>query len=91
MILINDVECRTQKQAVLEYLKTGKTITQAEATELCGTQRLGAIIYNLRHKSGFDIYKIDCKGTNRFGHNTNYCKYILSNTREEIAKIEKGE
>lgn len=90
-MIINNVEIKTQKQAVLEYLKTGKTITQSEATELCGTQRLGAIIYNLRHKSGFDIYKIDCKTKNRFGNNTNFCKYILANTREEIKKIESNE
>ena len=52
--IINGVECKTQKQAVIEFLKTGKPLSQAEAYEICGSQRLGNIIYLLR-KQGYKI------------------------------------
>jgi len=66
----------TQKQAVFQHLKTGKTLTQEEAYTEIGTQRLGAIIFNLR-KEGSHIESIPIKSTNRFGHNVNLCKYYL--------------
>jgi len=75
---VNGIECKTQMEAVLQYLKMGNYLSQEKATELCGTQRLGAIIYNLRHKVGYDIKKVDCKGRNRFGNPTNFCKYYLA-------------
>ncbi len=90
MILINNVECNTQREVVLEHLKTGKQITQEEAYELCGSQRLGAIIFNLR-KEGYSIYNIEQKGKNRFGHTCNFVKYMLVNTQDQIARIEEGE
>ena len=90
MILINDVECHTQKEVVLQYLKTGKQLTQEQAYELCGSQRLSDIIYKLR-KKGYSIYNILVKGTNRFGNNTNFVKYMLTNTREECNIIENGQ
>ena len=89
MILINNKKCNTQSEAVLEYLKTGKQLTQEDAYDLVGTQRLGAIIFNLR-KKGYDIYSLDCKGKNRFGNTTNFVKYMLSSTREQCKKIENG-
>ena len=67
---------KTQKEAVLQHLKTGKTLTQEEAYNKIGTQRLGAIIFNLR-KDGYAIESIPLKGKNRFGNNVNLCKYCL--------------
>lgn len=89
-MIINGIKCNTQTEAVLQYLKTGKPLDQAKAYELIGTQRLGAIIYNLRHKVGYHIVNIKSKGFNRFGNDTNYTKYALVNTGEEITRIEEG-
>lgn len=44
----------TQLKQVLAYLKQGKTISQAEAIELCDCYRLSAVIDRLR-KQGYDI------------------------------------
>jgi|TARA_R110000787_G_scaffold87489_4_gene186394 hypothetical protein len=77
MILINDVECHTQREVVLEHLKTGQQICQDDAYKLCGSQRLAVIIYNLR-KEGYDICNMNQKGKNRFGNNTNFVKYKLN-------------
>lgn len=85
--IINGIECKTQKQAVLEHLKTGKQITQEEAYDLCGSQRLGSIIHTLR-KKGYRIYNVKCVGKNRFGNYTNFSKYALANTIQEIYNIE---
>ena len=81
---------QNQTTAVLNYLKTGKALCQEEAYEKIGTQRLGAIIYNLRHKYGFDIYSIKSKGKNRFGNSVNFVKYQLGNTQEQIHNISKA-
>ena len=37
-----------RQDRILDYLKTGKTLTAIEAQRIFGTQRLGAYIYNLR-------------------------------------------
>jgi hypothetical protein len=89
MITIKGQKCKTQTDAVLTYLKTGKQLTQEEAYDLVGTQRLGAIIFNLR-KKGYSIYSLKVKGFNRFGNHTNFVKYHLGNTGEEITRIEEG-
>ena len=88
-IIYEGVECKTQAEVVLTHLKKGKQITQEQAYELCGSQRLGAIIFNLR-KKGYNIYNLDVKGKNRFGNTTNFVKYMLMNTQEEIENIENG-
>tara|TARA_Y100000361_G_scaffold134720_1_gene134014 strand:+ start:357 stop:623 length:267 start_codon:yes stop_codon:yes gene_type:complete len=84
---VNGIKCKTQEQAVLEYLKTGKPISQDIAYEVVGTQRLGAIIWKLRNR-GYDISSINSKGKNRFGNNVNFCLYHLSMTQEQIRRIE---
>lgn len=53
--------------AVLDHLQQGKTISQAEAIELCDCYRLSAVIDRLR-KQGFDIVthnepNLNSKGT----------------------------
>ena len=79
----------TQKDFVLELMKTGKPITQKEAYEVCGTQRLSAIIFKLR-KMGYNIYNIPSKSITRFGNTCNFVKYFLSNTVEELQAIENA-
>lgn len=76
-MIINGTKCKTQMEAVLAYLKSGNSLTQKQANELCGTERLGAIIYDLRHKVGYDIIREDCTGKNRFGNNTTFGRYSL--------------
>ena len=46
---------KTQKQAIKEWLLSGKTITPLEALEHFGCFRLGAQIFNLK-KEGMDIH-----------------------------------
>tara|TARA_R100001369_G_scaffold68576_1_gene96173 strand:+ start:43 stop:324 length:282 start_codon:yes stop_codon:yes gene_type:complete len=84
---INGIQCKTQLDAVLVYMKQGKTITQEEAYLKIGTQRLGDIIYRLRGL-GYSINNIQCNGTNRFGNNVSYVKYFLADTPEEQSMIE---
>tara|TARA_R110000824_G_scaffold321727_2_gene508539 strand:- start:870 stop:1145 length:276 start_codon:yes stop_codon:yes gene_type:complete len=87
--IINGVECKTQKQAVIEFLKTGKPLSQAEAYEICGSQRLGNIIYLLR-KQGYRIYNLNIQEKNRFGNYMRFSKYHLSNTKREINDLENA-
>jgi len=88
-MIVNGIKCNSQTEAVLNYLKTGKQLSQEEAYDLVGTQRLGAIIFNLREK-GYDIYSLYCDGENRFGNNVRYVKYCLSSTKEQCDRIENG-
>ena len=44
----------TQLQQVLDHLKQGETISQAEAIDLFGCYRLSAVILKLRD-AGYDI------------------------------------
>jgi hypothetical protein len=44
----------TVKSAVLNYLKSGRTLTSNEALLMFGTSRLGAVIHDLR-KKGYAI------------------------------------
>ena len=51
----DDLELRkTQKQRILEYLKTGKEITKLEALNMFGCFNSGDAIFNLR-KEGYNI------------------------------------
>tara|TARA_R110001606_G_scaffold372382_1_gene529450 strand:- start:404 stop:676 length:273 start_codon:yes stop_codon:yes gene_type:complete len=86
-MIINGKEVTTQIQGVLEFLKTGKPLSQDLAYTKIGTQRLGAIIYQLRHKFGYNIKNIQCNEKNRFGNNVSFVKYFLVNTKEEQEMI----
>ena len=81
---------KTQQNVILEELKSGRPINQKMAYDLCGSQRLGAIIFNLR-KIGYDIMTINTTGINRFGRKTTFAMYHLSNTQEQIKRIENGQ
>lgn len=59
----------TQIAAVRKHLESGKSITPLEAYDLCGTIRLGAIIYRLRHRENMPIKNLNSKNT--------YARYTL--------------
>ena len=66
----------TQTQAVLEWLKTGNSISSYEAFKELGVTRLSAIIFTLR-KKGYDITSEDEKTVNRFGGTVVFSRYKL--------------
>ena len=56
---------------ILDHLQQGKTISQAEAIELCDCYRLSAVIDRLR-KQGFDIATHNEKNLNSKGTHARY-------------------
>jgi hypothetical protein len=73
---------RGQRNAVLNHLKSGKSITSREAYDLYGATRLSAIIHDLRCM-GYTIHTILVDGKTRFGDSCKYAKYILGSESEE--------
>lgn len=59
---------------ILNHFLQGKTITQDEARELYGCNRLASRILNLR-ETGHEIDTIKNKGVNRFGKAVSWAKY----------------
>lgn len=65
----------SQRKVVYQYIKTHKNgISSMEAFDF-GITRLSAIIFDLR-ADGIDIESIPCQCKNRYGHNTNYVRYV---------------
>lgn len=62
----------TQRKAVKEWLKSGKSITAHEAYMLCGTMRLSAIIFYLKNDKGMNI-----ASERIYTDQTNFSKYWL--------------
>lgn len=68
----------TQKQEVLNYMKTHKRgITSFVAFERFGITRLADIIFKLRQE-GFEILTEQLTTKNRYGHVVNYARYSLA-------------
>ena len=63
-----------QENMVLEYLKSGQSITSLEAITLYGATRLSAIIFNLR-KKGHTIITRTIPVINRFGKTVYVAEY----------------
>ena len=61
----------TQDQTILNHLKSGKTITQAEAAKSYGYYRLSANIERLR-KAGYDIVTHYEKNSQTTGRHARY-------------------
>lgn len=61
----------TQLQQVLDHLKQGETISQAEALDLFGYYRLSAIIQHLRN-TGYDIVTDNICNKSGFGRHARY-------------------
>lgn len=59
---------------ILDYLKQGKTLSQAEAIELCDCYRLSAVIELLR-KQGFEIVAHNENNLNSKGTHARYELY----------------
>lgn len=76
---------RTQTEAILAHLKSGRTITPMDALNLYGCMRLGARIFDIRHM-GYDISMTLQTVKNRFGHTVSFAQYKLedasANTKE---------
>lgn len=67
----------SQQAQILEYLKSHRGISQAEAIDAFGCYRLSARIKDLRDR-GFYVSVIMEDGVNRFGRHTRYARYFLS-------------
>jgi hypothetical protein len=46
---MSEPKAGTQHRAILDYLRTGKSLTALEALDLCGCWRLSGRIYDLKH------------------------------------------
>lgn len=73
---------KTQEKIIRNWLESHGSITPKEAEDICGTMRLSAHIWNLRHKSGLDIETVNCTKRNDLGNITNYAKYVLKKKEE---------
>jgi hypothetical protein len=69
----------TRDDRVLAFLKSHETINFFEALYQCGTTRLAAAIWNLRHKRNLTIDKEMIPHTNQFGNTENVAYYKLIN------------
>lgn len=68
---------KSQNQAILAHLKSGKSITQAEAVSLFNCYRLGARIYDLKQQGfAIDSRKITKKNNN--GKLVSFAVYSLA-------------
>ena len=67
----------SQEKMVLQHLQEHGSITSYEAIQLYGATRLSAIIFELRHRDGFDIVTELEKVRTRFGAKTQVARYKL--------------
>lgn len=66
----------TQKELVLDYLKSHRSISDLEAYQNFGIRRLGARIWDLR-AAGYSIKTEMVTKPNRYGKATTFATYIL--------------
>jgi hypothetical protein len=76
----------TQKDRVIKYIKDFGSITPGEAFTELGAYRLSAIIYDLKHKDGYNIKTEIQSGKNRYGDTTHFAKYSFIEQDEELMK-----
>ena len=74
----------TQKDKVIRWLKTGRSLTPIEALNNGMGMRLGAIIHTLRHEEEMDIVNLNKKGEDR------YAEYKLIQKEEEQSTLDLG-
>lgn len=72
----------TQNDRILQYLHDGNSITDNEARERFGCNRLSARIYDIK-TLGFDIRRTFEQGVNRFGEKTRYVRYWLKEGKHD--------
>jgi hypothetical protein len=68
---------KTQKSELLRYFKKGMWISQDKCKELTGSTRLSALMFDLRHKDGYEFISRKKKITNRYGNPCIYTEYKL--------------
>ena len=71
----------SQEQQILEYLKTGKSITPLDALNKFGCFRLGARIWDLR-KKGHHIEEMDTKLNGK-----RFARYFLATEPKETILV----
>lgn len=70
-----------KEERLLDYLKKNKKgITSLDAINKLGETRLSATIYLLRQR-GFQILDTYESSQNRYGENTRFKRYVLSETK----------
>ena len=69
----------SQNRRVLTHLMAGYTITQDQAKELYGVNRLSARIWDIRHKMGYEVKKDTRVVRNRYGDACNIAEYRMEN------------
>ena len=68
---------QTQCDRIQSYLETHDGITPMEAWNQLGVYRLGARIWDLKHKKGLPIVRYMVKVKNRYGEECKVAKYRL--------------
>ena len=64
-------------ERVLQYIKDFGSINPAQAFLDLSCYRLGARIYDLRHKHGYSIKKTTVSAKTRYGEAVSYAEYRL--------------
>lgn len=65
-----------QKNRIVAHLRRYGSINPIQAWERCGVYRLGAVIWNLRKKDGWEIETVDTPVKNRFGEKCEIATYV---------------
>lgn len=64
-------------ERIVAYCREHGSITQMEATRELGNTRLGARIWDLKNKFGYEVEDIWETSTDRFGDPTRYKRYFV--------------
>ena len=72
-----------QCEQVLQYIKDFGSINPAQAFLDLGCYRLGARIYDLRHKHRYSIRKTTVSAKNRYGKAVSYAEYRLEDNNAQ--------
>lgn len=68
-------ETRSHKEMILDYMREHGSITPMEAIREFGCTRLGARIWDLVHKDGYNITVETVTEKNRFGKPVSFARY----------------
>lgn len=71
---------KNQRTVALEYMMNNDFITDEIGHEICGTNRFGSVISDLRKK--YNIKTVMVNGVNRFGNPCRYGRYYLIGKKE---------
>lgn len=81
MSTIDTEASRNQCAMILRFMRDFGGISQAQAIDEFGCYRLGARIWDLRHR-GYSIKTEKRTKKNRYGKTVNYAVYLLEGDRE---------